>query len=228
MRRYAFPLLLGIAGCAILVSLGVWQLQRLEWKRGVLAEIEARIGGAPVALPGPGEVARDPEAWRYLPVEIVGHMTGEDLLVMSGMKDVGPGFQLVSVVETDDGRRIMADLGFLPDALRREGRAGGNVTIRGNLHWPREVSSSTPTPEEAERLWFARDVPSMAAFLKAEELLVVASAVEPPVPGVVPVPIDTRGIPNDHQNYAITWFSLAVVWAGMTVYLLSRIRRKTI
>jgi surfeit locus 1 family protein len=46
--------------------------------------------------------------------------------------------------------------------------------------------------------------------------------------GIAPVPVSVEGIPNNHRQYAITWFSLAAVWAGMTLYLLWRIRRKTV
>jgi surfeit locus 1 family protein len=63
---------LRVGGVAILVSLGVWQVQRLAWKEGVLAEIEARIAAAPVALPE----APDPEADRYLPVADGGAILG--------------------------------------------------------------------------------------------------------------------------------------------------------
>ena len=50
MRRYIFPVMLGLAGCVVLISLGVWQMQRLDWKQGILNEIEARIAAEPVAL----------------------------------------------------------------------------------------------------------------------------------------------------------------------------------
>ena len=68
MTRTFLFLLFGLAGIAVLVSLGVWQMQRLAWKEGVLAEIEARITAPPVPLPA----AADPEADKYLPVEMTG------------------------------------------------------------------------------------------------------------------------------------------------------------
>lgn len=74
-------------------------------------------------------------------------------------------------------------------------------------------------------LWFARDVPALAGALGTEPVMVVAREVAGEAQGVVPVPVDASAIPNDHRQYAITWFSLAVVWAGMTVFFLWRIRR---
>ena len=98
--------------------------------------------------------------------------------------------------------------------------------ITGNLHWPQERDRFTPEPDAASGLWFARDVPQMAAALGTEPVLVVARAVEPADGAFTPLPVDTAGIPNDHLGYALTWFSLAAAWAGMTLLLLWRIRRR--
>ncbi|MCX7888777.1 MAG: SURF1 family protein [Rhodobacteraceae bacterium] len=226
MRRLAGPLLIGLLGCALLVALGVWQVRRLAWKEELLAGIEARIAGPPVALPPPGAVAADPDAWRYTPVRIAGATTGEDVLVISGMKGVGPGYEVIAAFETADGRRILVDRGFLHEDLRARARPPVALDLAGNIHWPRETDGYTPEPDIAGRLWFARDVPSIAAFLKTEPLLVVAAEPGGDSQGIEPVPLGTAGIPNDHLQYAVTWFSLALVWAGMTVWWMWRIRRQ--
>jgi len=224
MRRYLFPLILGLAGCAILLSLGTWQLRRLAWKQEILAQIEARIGDTPVDLAE--IVAPDPVADRYRPVRLAGQ-TGDDLLVLSGRKDEGPGYEVITAFTLPDGRRILLDRGFIPEAAQKALRPPIALTVTGNLLWPNETDSYTPPPDPAARLWFARDVTSMSEFLKTEPILVVARSAQGQEPTIVPVPVDTAGIPNDHLNYAITWFSLAAVWAGMTVYLLWRIRQRT-
>ncbi|MCX8508314.1 MAG: SURF1 family protein [Rhodobacteraceae bacterium] len=224
MRRYLFPLILGLAGCAVLLSLGSWQLRRLAWKEDLLAAINARIGSAPVALsslPAP-----DPQKDRYLPVQVSG-TTGDDLLVLSGVKDIGAGYEVISTLTTPDGRRILLDRGFIPEDQRHIPRPPVQMTVTGNLLWPREEDSYTPAPDQGQRLWFARNVTSMSQFLQTEPLLVVARQAEGQDPAIMPVPVDTSGIPNDHLGYAITWFSLAAVWAGMTAYLLWRIRQRT-
>jgi surfeit locus 1 family protein len=100
------------------------------------------------------------------------------------------------------------------------------VTVTGNLHWPDEVDRWTPEPDLSEGLFFARDVPAMAAALGTEPVLVIARAVEGTAPRAQPLPVTAEGIPNDHLGYAIQWFGLAAVWAGMTVWLLWRIRRR--
>ena len=65
----------------------------------------------------------------------------------------------------------------------------------------------------------------MAAALQTEPILVVAR--NPTGQGVEPLPVGTEGIPNNHLQYAMTWFSLAAIWTGMTVLTLWRIRRGT-
>ena len=227
MRRLIFPLLLGLAGAAVLVSLGVWQLQRLAWKEGVLAEISARIAAPPVALPA----APDPQRDQYLPVTATVTFTGESLDVLVSRKQIGAGFRPVAVALTEDGRRILIDRGFLREAERAAPRPGpdaGTVQITGNLLWPDEVDGFTPDPDLTRGIWFARDLPRMAAHLGAEPLLVVANTPAPPGFAAEPLPVDTSGIPNDHLGYAVQWFGLAAVWLGMTALLLWRIRRRPV
>ncbi len=222
MRRMVFPLAIGLLGGAILIALGIWQMQRLAWKEGVLAEISARIADAAVPLPA----TLDPEADRYMPVTVAGRFTGEHADVLVSRKQIGPGVRVVEVFETVDGRRVLVDRGFLPDEARSDVRLSGPAEVEGNLHWPEETDGFTPPPDAATGLWFARDVDALAAALDTEATFIVAR--RPTGGAIEPMPVDTSGIPNDHMNYAITWFSLAAVWLGMTAYLLWRIRQRTV
>lgn len=223
MRRYLFPAILGIAGVAILLSLAVWQLQRMEWKQAMLAEIQAGID----ASAGPLPAAVDP-SMKYRPVELAGRTTGQEILVLSGTREAGGGYLVISAVETTDGRRVMVDRGFVPEGARHTPRPPVDLRIRGNLHWPQEKGGATPEPNLTEGIWFARDVPAMAAQLGTEPVLIVASAVEGDAQEIEPIPVGITGIPNNHLEYAVTWFMLAAVWAGMTAYLISRIRRRSV
>lgn len=225
-KRMIFPLLLGLIGAAILIGLGIWQLQRLAWKEGVLAEIEARIQADPVALPA----TPNKDADQYLPVEVQGSFTGEGLDVLVSRKQQGAGYRVIAVMETG-GRRVLIDRGFLPEEFRAEARPGpeaGLITVKGNLLWPDEVDSFTPPPDSKTGIWFARDLPAMAQALGAEPVLIVQWAATLEDATVDPMPVDTTSIPNDHLGYAIQWFGLSAVWLGMTAYLLWRIRRKTV
>lgn len=126
-----------------------------------------------------------------------------------------------------DGRSLLLDRGFVPIDEKAAARHLGAITVEGNLDWPRETDSLfTAAPDFAKNIWFARDVPAMAAALQTEPLLVVTSASDDPA-APQPLPV-TVNLPNDHLGYALTWFGLALVWAGMTVYLLWRIKRRTV
>lgn len=219
MRRLILPLVFGLLGTAILIGLGLWQVQRMQWKAGILAQIEARLGDAPVALPASPDPVRD----LYLPVAVTGRFTGQDLDVLASVKQVGAGYRIIAAFQTDDGRRILIDRGFLPEAARTAPRKAAAASITGTLHWPDETDGFTPPPDAATGLWFARDVAAMAAVLGTEPVLVVARS--DTGDGIGPMPVDTAGIANNHFSYAVTWFSLAAVWAGMTALLLWRNRR---
>ncbi|MEM7488778.1 MAG: SURF1 family protein [Pseudomonadota bacterium] len=218
--RLILPLLFGLVGAAVLVGLGVWQLQRLDWKEGVIAEITARIVADPVPLPADP----DPAADRYLPVTLRGTVVGAAAPVFGTWRGAGAGDRIVVPVETGD-RRVLVDLGVSPYDPAAAGTApvlpDGPLTVTGNLDWPEDGGD----PPEGGR-WYGRDVPALSAALGTEPVLVVAREVVPD-PGLVPAPVGVEGIPNNHLGYAIQWFGLAMVWLGMTGFLLWRMTRRT-
>ncbi|NUH65928.1 SURF1 family protein [Sulfitobacter sp. S0837] len=220
MRRSLFFIIVGLGGAAILVWLGLWQVQRLAWKEGIIADINARITAAPVALPA----QPDPEADAYLPVTVRGEVGAEALHVLVSQKQKGAGYRVIAPMALEDGRRILIDLGFTPTKNKDAIDPAGSATLTGNLQWPQEVDSFTPEADADRNIWFARDVPRMAEALDTEPLLVVAREGAGPDPKITPLPVDTARIPNDHLQYAITWFSLAAIWLAMTVLFLRRRR----
>ncbi|MBI1419003.1 MAG: SURF1 family protein [Limimaricola sp.] len=222
MRRVIFPVLLGLFGISVLCGLGIWQVQRLHWKEAMLAEIAARMAAPPAPLPA----TPDPDKDRFRPVTVVGHTTGQELDVLTSTEVLGPGYRIISGFVTDDGRKIMVDLGFVPQPNKDQPRPATPLTVTGNLNWPQEKDSFTPAPD-ASNIWFARDVPTMSVALGTDPVMIVASALSPNDLGVTPLPIDSLGIPNNHLQYAITWFLMALAWAAMTVLLIRRtLRRK--
>ena len=221
--RLIGAMVFGLAGVAVLLSLGFWQLSRLEWKLGVIAAIDARIADAPGPLPD----RPDPAGDRYRPVTVEGDYTGEMVRVLSSRPGTGVGTLVLAVLVTPEGRRILVDRGFVADAAPGVMNfAATGVSVTGNLLWPADSDSFTPAPDLARGLWFSREVGPIAAHLGTEPVLIVARQ-DTPVPGLIPVPINSRDVKNDHLGYAITWFLLAAVWAVMTSALVWRIRRNT-
>jgi surfeit locus 1 family protein len=168
--------------------------------------------------------AAEPEADRYLSVEVTGQIGDTALRVLVSQKQVGAGYRVISVMDTG-ARRVLLDRGFIKVSADIPAPPEGMVTVQGNLHWPDERLSSTPENDVAGNIWFARDIAQMADVLGTEPVLVVARRLSVPEVGVSPLPVDTSGIPNDHLSYAITWFSLAAIWAAMTGVFIWRMRQ---
>ena len=223
LRRMIIPALFGLAGTAVLVNLGLWQLSRADEKAALIAGMEARIFESPVRLPN----AFDPENDRYLPVTVAGRFLPDFTFAMAAQKARGPGFHLISVLETEDGRRVMVDRGFLPEADAKSLTPdSANVQIEGNLHWPRDGDRFTPEYDAGLNLFFARNVDQMAAVLSTEPVLVVMRDSDEQTPPATPVPVYQVNIPDNHLGYAVQWFLMALAWVGMTVFFLWRIRQQ--
>lgn len=221
MRRLFLPLFFGILGTVVLVSLGTWQLQRLTWKEGVIAEINLRIASDPVALPDPIDMARD----KYLPVAVSGIITEDEIHLLASTRDAGAVYRLVSAFVTDGGRRIMIDRGWIKTADKESPRLAHAVDVVGNLHWPDERDSYTPADDVDGNIWFARDVKQMAEVLGTEPVLVIVREDSDQGAIATPLPVDTAALPNNHLEYVLTWYGLAIVWVAMTLYYLRRMRK---
>src|SRR6056297_1992704 len=109
IRSIIGPLIFGVIGIAVLVSLGVWQVQRLAWKNSVLAEIDARIAAAPVDIPD----APDPEADRYLPVRATGEIGDPFVRVLVSQRGMGAGYRIISPFDLGQGRVVLLDRGVM-------------------------------------------------------------------------------------------------------------------
>ena len=125
-KRLVIPIVFGVIGTATLLWLGLWQVERLAWKEAILADISARIVADPVALPA----NPDPEADRYLPVKATGELTGEEVIVLASVKQIGAVHRLISVLETE-GRRVLVDRGYVPIELNPAPQTGP-LEVLGN------------------------------------------------------------------------------------------------
>lgn len=221
MRRLFFFLVIGGLGLAVLLSLGIWQLQRMAWKDELLQIIETRMAAAPVAVPQDPSETLD----RYRAVTAQGELGAQELHVFWVTKEAETGYRVISALVMGDGRRLLLDRGFIPAADKASSRRSGAISVTGNLLWPDEGDWSTPAPEVDTNILYARDVAYMANRLGTEPVLIVARSLSPETT-VTPQAVTTAGIPNNHLQYVITWFSLAFIWAAMTASFLWRSRAK--
>ena len=223
MKRIWFIVFIGFAGTACLLYLGKWQIDRLYWKLGVLNKIDQKIAAAPVPLPAePSESVH-----KYLSVEISGQFLQESIRVLASKKRFGAGYRIIHVFRTN-GRRLLVDLGFVGLETDYDVDLINDISLVGNLHWPDEVDNFTPEPDLENNIWFARNVERVASALKTEPILLILKDSTLKDQNITPMPIDTTHIPNDHLQYAITWFSLAIIWALMSCLFIWTTRQKAV
>lgn len=143
--------------------------------------------------------------------------------VLSSSPETGPGYRIIAPFTLNNGRRILIDRGVVGEADKTAARPLENGVLSGNLLWMQE--EATFPPDFDENIWFSRPPSELAKALGTEPILVVLRQTTLST-GPRPVAIDLN-IPNNHLGYAVTWYLFALVWAGMTLYLLVRIKRKT-
>jgi surfeit locus 1 family protein len=228
--------LMTLAGLVILIGLGVWQLDRKVWKENLITTLNTRLGRAPEDLPPRASWAQlreDKEEFRRVvfPAEF---LDGEEALVYTAgsplRPDVkGPGYWVFAPARLAGGSIILVNRGFVPadrkdPGTRTEGAPHGIVDIVGVLRWPETRNSFTPADDPKNNVWFLRDSNSIAKFktwLTAAPFYIDQEGPVPP--GALPKPgkLEVR-LPDNHLQYAITWFGLALALAGVFIVWLAR------
>jgi surfeit locus 1 family protein len=209
-----------LVGLAILVGLGVWQLHRLEWKEGLIAQIEARSKGEPISLEEAMALAKEGGDPSYTRVRVEGRFEHDkELHLYAPSLDGEPGWHVITPLDTVDGDLVLVDRGFVPDKLkdpasRAEGQVEGIVEVTGLVRLPESQGVFIPDNEPDANRWFWRDLPGMMYALYPTATMpdgpFYLEAEKSDVPGGYPQGGQTRlEIPNNHLQYAITWFLLA-------------------
>lgn len=216
---------------ALLIGLGVWQLQRKAWKEGLIATLNAQLAAPPVALPPAATWAQlDPASAEYRRVTFTAEFDhAKEALVYAAATgfrpDVtGPGYWVFTPARLPDGGIVIVNRGFAPDgrqdaASRRAGQISEPVEITGALRWPDTRHWFTPKDDVAHNLWFSRDPASIAAAKAIGSVAPFYVEQETPVPaGGLPQPGKlVVALADNHLQYALTWFGLAAVLAGVFV-----------
>ena len=220
-----WPTLGTLLAAALLVSLGVWQLQRLAWKRAIIATIETRTVAPPVGLPPEADWATlDPAAIAYRHVTVTGTFEHDKEALVFRPLDTprsgpfsGIGNLVLTPLRLPSGAVVIVNRGFVPQertdpASRAAGQIAGPVTLTGLMREPESRNGFTPADDPAHRLWYTRDPASIAAALGLERVApFTIDEDRTAVPGGLPQAGETvLDIPNNHLSYALTWFGLAV------------------
>ena len=207
-----------LAALAVLVGLGLWQLQRLHWKQGLLAQIEARTKGPPITLEDAVALTREGRDPNYYRVRVDGRFHHAKERYLYAVSDGRVGWHIITPLETEDGDMVLVDRGFVPDELkdpssRALGQVDKLVTVTGIVRSPEIQGPFIPDNEPEANRWFWRDLAGMARSALPAGAIQVApfflDADKSEVPGGWPEGGQTRlEITNNHLQYAITWFLL--------------------
>jgi len=215
-----------LAVFALLSGLGLWQLQRLEWKEGIIARIESRMQAPAVPMPPESQWALVKGTdYEYRRVQVSGvfdHAREALVFRPSSAGQRGPGYHVLTPLALADGSHVIVNRGYVSEnrrdpATRAAGQAAGEITVTGFLRPPESRNSFTPADSPATGIWYTRDPHAIASHFnikRAAPFVVDADAA--PNPGGWP-----RGgativqIRNDHLSYALTWFGLALTLVGV-------------
>jgi surfeit locus 1 family protein len=227
-----FPAL--TAACAVLfaglIALGVWQLERLQWKLALIAQVDRNLRGTLLSLDDRGTLPRNGPT-EYQRVALTGHFDNAKEAYIFGTDTNGaPAYHVIVPFTMDDGRAFLLDRGIVPKekldpATRRAGQIESIVHIVGVWRTPDRPGMFTPAPDLSHRIWYSHDLEAIA---RADSINLLAPAIieadATPNKGGWP-----RGgqtvvkFRNEHLQYAITWFGLAAVLFGVYVaYHVSR------
>jgi len=209
---------------ASLIALGVWQLDRLQWKLALIEGVNEHLLEPPISLDKREKIYPNYHFY-YRRVALTGRFdNGKEAYIFGTDANGAPAYHVIVPFTMGDGRTFLIDRGIVPKekldpATRRAGQIAGIAHIVGVWRTPDTPGIFTPAPDLSHRIWYAHDLDAIA---KVDGIRLPAMAIvevdATPNPGGWP-----RGgqtvvkFRNEHLQYAITWFGLAAVLFGVYV-----------
>jgi surfeit locus 1 family protein len=228
--RLLVQALAAAVGIVILLGLGVWQVERLQWKEGLIARVAADFNGPPARAPSEWD-SLDLADMEYRPVTVTGRFLNDKEIFASAAltEPKGPrggfGFFVMTPFQTDAGWIVYVNRGFVPREFkspdtRQGGQIAGETTVAGALRRPTVRDWFMPGDDAANNEWFSRDprLYAVASGLPADRVApyIIDARFDPSLPGGLPQGGETIvDFPNNHLGYALTWFGLAAGLAGV-------------
>lgn len=221
-----------IAGFGLTLALGTWQVQRLSWKEGLIAELAAANEAAPLTSLPHTEAEFAPLQFRRATLHGTWVNNVEFHLAPRYRRNKF-GYAIISPLKLPDGRILLVNRGWvpgdkkLPDS-RPESAVNGSAVVHGLIRVGPERSYFTPLNQPTKNIWFGRDIAEMAAEAKLDNtvpaMLDLADAEAEKAGKALPIPSDgVIRLRNDHLSYMLTWYGIA---AGILVIFLVYHRKK--
>ncbi|HVK90748.1 MAG TPA: SURF1 family protein [Mycoplana sp.] len=225
-----------LAALAILLSLGTWQMQRLAWKEKLLADISDRRTEATATLEAIEAMSKAGGDIEYRPLSVTGTFEHDKERHFLATWNGQSGFHVYTPLLLADGRYVFVNRGFVPfekkePGTRTEGQVAGQRTVTGLARGKLDGKPSALVPDNdlAKNVFYWKDLAAMAgsagiASAKLVPFFIDADAA--PNPGALPVGGVTQfDQPNNHLQYALTWYGLALALVAVSGLYVWRARR---
>jgi surfeit locus 1 family protein len=223
-RRLAFAAL-ALPIVAGLVWLGVWQLHRRAWKLALIAQVERKLAAAPVAASGPERWPAVSADDAYTRLEVHGRYRPDRITFVQAVTDLGPGYWVMTPLVADRGFTLLVNRGFVPQETK--GRPipapAGTVDITGLLRPSEPHGGFLRANDPAADRWYSRDLAAIAAkrgIGPVAPYFIDADAATSP--GWPRGGLTVIRFPNNHLQYALTWFAMAALLAGAVGWMALR------
>ena len=196
-----------------LLSLGFWQIYRLNWKLELIEQIENSLKNDPVEL-------SNIEKKNYLRIKTSGDIDFDKQIYLYNLNDAGkPGFEVINPIKIGD-ENYLVNRGWIPFEKKDlpEINLVDQNKIVGTIMLQTKPSTFKPKNDIEKNYWFTLDREDILKFTGrnfSEYVIYLNGDYKIPKPRVI-----TAKISNNHKKYAITWFSMAI--SILLIYLYFR------
>jgi len=187
----------------VFVALGSWQIVRLNWKNNLILEIENSLKNPPVEL-------TNSNVENYLKIKTSGSIDLEKQIYLYNLNDTGkPGFEVINPILINDTNYLI-NRGWIPFEKKnsQEINVFDENDIIGTLKLQGRKNIFKPDNDLEENYWFSLNREDILKFTGKEfskYIIYLNGNYQVPKPKKI-----TANISNNHQKYALTWFSLAI------------------
>ena len=187
----------------VFIGLGTWQIIRLNWKNNLILEIENSLKNPPV------ELAQSNKE-NFLKIKTSGTIDFDKQIYLYNLNESGtPGFEVINPIVIGD-ENYLINRGWIP--FEKKGTQEINVfdqkNIIGTLKLQGKKNIFKPDNDLEENYWFSLNREDILEFTGknfSKYIIYLDGNYQFPKPKKI-----TANISNNHQKYAITWFSLAL------------------
>lgn len=234
--RFWLALVLVPVALAVLLSLGTWQVNRLYWKESLLAQIEERRHALPASMVEIEALATSGRDVDYRHAAAAGVFLHDKERHFLATFEGQSGFYVYTPLQLPDGRFLFVNRGFVPyDRKAAESRPGSQpegpqqITGLARARLAEKPSSLVPDNDETANIFYWKDLGRMAASvgLPADKVMpfFLDADATPNAAGLPRGGVTQIDLPNNHLQYAITWYGLA--FALVAVAIAGLFRRKS-